>query len=113
MSDIKTIVINQGKKGQDGNTILNGSGVPSSGLGKNGDFYINTATFEIYGPKAAGSWGSPSQLTGSTLGDFLSAVDNIQIGETFTVPERKQMVVYDGIEVNGDLVVNGTLILED
>jgi hypothetical protein len=34
------------------------SGVPSSGLGLNGDYYINSATGDLYGPKTAGAWGS-------------------------------------------------------
>src|ERR1039458_8929487 len=37
---------------------LTGSGVPSSGLGNNSDMYLNTATGDVYGPKAAGAWGS-------------------------------------------------------
>lgn len=35
-----------------------GSGVPASGLGSNGDMYLNDATGDVYGPKASGSWGS-------------------------------------------------------
>lgn len=50
--------------GVDGSTVLNGSGTPSSGLGNNGDFYIDTTAFEIYGPKAAGAWGSGTSLIG-------------------------------------------------
>lgn len=45
-------------------TILNGSGAPSSGIGGNGDFYIDTANSNIYGPKTAGAWGSPTSLIG-------------------------------------------------
>ncbi len=53
-----------GANGLDGKTVLSGSGAPSAGLGTNGDFYINTAAFTIYGPKAAGAWGSPTNLIG-------------------------------------------------
>lgn len=35
-----------------------GSGVPSSGLGANGDMYLNTSSGDVYGPKTAGAWGS-------------------------------------------------------
>ncbi len=45
-----------GVQGPRGNTILNGTTVPSSGTGINGDFYINTATWMIYGPKENGGW---------------------------------------------------------
>ena len=48
------------------NTVLNGKGAPSNTLGINGDFYIDTATSNIYGPKTAGAWGSPVSLVGAT-----------------------------------------------
>lgn len=48
------------------NTIRSGAGVPSNGLGANGDFYINTTANTIYGPKAGGVWGSPTSLNGPT-----------------------------------------------
>ena len=44
-----------------------GSGAPSSGLGSNGDMYIDTATENVYGPKAGGSWGSAvTNIKGAT-----------------------------------------------
>lgn len=54
----------QGNPGLDGKTVLSGSGAPSAGTGVNGDFYINTTANTIYGPKTAGSWGSPTSLVG-------------------------------------------------
>ena len=53
-----------GNAGSDGKTVLNGSGVPSSGLGADGDFYIDTANNNLYGPKASGAWGSATSLVG-------------------------------------------------
>lgn len=53
-----------GAAGADGKTVRNGSGDPSSGLGVDGDFYIDTTATEIYGPKAAGAWGSGTSLIG-------------------------------------------------
>ncbi len=47
------------------NTLLNGSGAPSAGLGADGDFYIDTSANAIYGPKTAGSWGSGTALGAS------------------------------------------------
>lgn len=54
----------QGIPGIDGKTILNGSGAPASGLGVDGDFYIDTAGDLIYGPKTGGSWGSGTSIVG-------------------------------------------------
>ena len=55
-----------GTNGTNGNTVLNGTVAPAAGTGSNGDFYINTATSEIYGPKTAGAWGSGTSLKGAT-----------------------------------------------
>jgi integrin beta 8 len=53
-----------GTPGTDGKSVLNGAGAPSNGLGVDGDFYIDTVAENIYGPKAAGVWGSPTSLIG-------------------------------------------------
>ena len=46
------------------NTILNGKGIPITSLGINGDFYIDTRSLLIYGPKAKGKWPLPQNLQG-------------------------------------------------
>jgi len=48
------------------NTILHGKGVPKSSLGINGDFYIDTRSLLIYGPKAKGKWPTPQNIQGPT-----------------------------------------------
>jgi len=45
-----------GADGADGNTILSGAGTPGAGVGVNGDFYLDTAAWVLYGPKASGTW---------------------------------------------------------
>ena len=57
-----------GLNGEDGNTWYSGSGVPSDGLGVNGDFYLNTATYDVY-VKAGGTWGSPALNIKGAKGD--------------------------------------------
>ena len=54
-----------GAAGIAGKTVLNGSGVPSSALGTDGDFYIDTTATAIYGPRASGVWGSATSLIGT------------------------------------------------
>ncbi|RYY37090.1 MAG: hypothetical protein EOP46_04085 [Sphingobacteriaceae bacterium] len=79
--------IDSGPMGPPGNSVLNGTSDPVNGNGANGDFYLNTNTLKIFGPKAMGTWptgvsikgtdankllnglGSPSNSTG-TNGDF-------------------------------------------
>jgi len=53
----------QGPAGTNGSTVLNGTGAPGSGIGHNGDFYLDTAANVLYGPKAAGTWST----TGTSL----------------------------------------------
>ena len=46
------------------NTILNGKGAPLSKVGIDGDFYIDTRSLLIYGPKKNGKWPLPQNLQG-------------------------------------------------
>jgi hypothetical protein len=55
----------QGVAGPDGSTILNGTVVPANSLGENGDFYINTVTSILYGPKTAAGWGTGKSIVGA------------------------------------------------
>jgi hypothetical protein len=45
-------------------TILTGSGAPTATLGAGGDLYLDTAAYQIYGPKTSSGWGSPTSLQG-------------------------------------------------
>lgn len=47
-----------GPEGADGNTVLNGVGVPPNTVGVSGDFYIDTNAENIYGPKTT-TWPTP------------------------------------------------------
>ena len=53
-----------GTNGTDGKTILSGSSDPTSGTGNNGDFYINTSSNTLFGPKASGAWPGGTSLVG-------------------------------------------------
>jgi hypothetical protein len=46
------------------NTVLSGAGVPAKTLGIDGDFYIDTKTMNMYGPKKNNSWPLPVSLRG-------------------------------------------------
>jgi hypothetical protein len=66
-----------GTNGADGSTVLSGGAPPDDQLdGVDGDFYIDTSTNQIYGPKTAGAWGAPTDLQGSpwTAGGTLPSV---------------------------------------
>lgn len=58
-----------GPTGPQGDNVewLAGSGAPGGGLGQDGDFYLDTSTGDVYGPKTGGAWGSPIlNITGPT-----------------------------------------------
>lgn len=55
-----------GPAGASGNSVLNGTTDPSSGDGNDGDFWINTTSDSIFGPKTGGAWGSGTSLIGAT-----------------------------------------------
>ncbi len=58
-----------GPSGTDGRTVLSGQTDPASGTGVDGDFYINTDTSKIFGPKASGAWPTGVTLIGPAGND--------------------------------------------
>lgn len=71
-----------GPAGLDGKTVLNGTGSPSDASGVDGDFYIDSNTYTIYGPKASGTWGAGTSLKGpkGDPGDGTGGAGTFQIG---------------------------------
>lgn len=53
-----------GAAGTNGATWLSGSGVPASATGANGDFYLNTATSDVY-KKTSGAWAIVVNIKGN------------------------------------------------
>lgn len=71
-------ITHPGTQGPRGNSVLNGHGAPASSLGVDGDWYVDNTTptsLVIYGPKAAGAWGSGVPFGGS--GGALLAANNL------------------------------------
>src|SRR5699024_5234243 len=57
-----------GKNGADGSQIHSGTGAPAASLGSNGDYYLDKASFDLYGPKnlkKKNNWGTPINLKGT------------------------------------------------
>ena len=92
-----------GADGADGSTILSGSGAPSSDTGANGDFYLDTDTTMLYGPKTAGAWGSGVSLIGADAefpdgaanGDVPVWVDGTWATPSAGTPADKDMLRWD------------------
>jgi hypothetical protein len=53
----------KGDVGEDGNTVLNGTSDPIN-QGNEGDFYVNTVTKTLFGPKLVAGWGIGVSLKG-------------------------------------------------
>ena len=91
--------------GRDGLSFIQGSGVPSSGTGNNGDSYLDIDTYDIY-EKSAGSW----SVTGNIKGDdgFTLLVNDLsttattgtttEVLKTYTAPANT-------FSANGDMLV--------
>jgi hypothetical protein len=62
---IMVLMGQDGQDGEDGSQIHAGSGAPSSSLGQIGDFYLDQANYDMYGPKTDQGWGSPINLKGA------------------------------------------------
>lgn len=57
----------QGEQGPRGTSVLNGTSNPTSSDGVDGDFYINTTSNAIFGPRASGAWGSGTAMGGNSV----------------------------------------------
>jgi len=91
--------------GRDGLSFIQGSGVPSSGTGNNGDSYLDIATYDIY-EKSAGSW----SVTGNIKGDdgFTLLVNDLSTTAT-TGTTTETLKTYTApantFSTNGDMLV--------
>jgi len=65
---------------------LNGSGVPSAGVGRSGDYYLDTTGGVLYGPKASGSWGAGLQLQTGQAGPTGAVGSTGAAGQSITGP---------------------------
>jgi hypothetical protein len=54
-----------GPAGPRGYSILHGDGPPAASLGEDNDFYIDTSSTQLYGPREGDVWGSPVSLNGT------------------------------------------------
>ena len=62
-----------GTNGTDGKTIISGSGDPTT-EGVDGDFYINTTSWQIFGPKAT-TWPAGVDIVGADGADGVDGTD--------------------------------------
>ena len=96
-----------GAAGANGKTVINGSTDPAAGTGQDGDFYINTATNTLFGPKVSGAWPSGISLVGPQGATGSAGAQGIQgpTGATGPAPAGTGIVTVN----NGSLQTPGAL----
>jgi hypothetical protein len=96
-----------GPPGPAGNTILYGPGNPLSGVGVNGDWYINTTTHFIFGPKASGAWPAGTSLVGPAGATGATGPQ----GPTGSTGAAGNTVLYGVGDPTGAIGVNGNFYI--
>ena len=87
----------QGVQGPSGASTLFGSGSPASGLGSNGDSYIDTVAFDLY-TKSGGAWTNQGTLKGANGSDGIGNAIFTGPGAPGTIPTS----------IAGDIYINTT-----
>ena len=85
-----------GQSGADGRTILSGIGSPDRALGREGDWYVDTAAVALSGPKADGAWPAAIPLVGA-MGPRGADGTAVRSGHGAPMP---------GVGVDGDFYVD-------
>jgi hypothetical protein len=106
-----------GTNGIDGKTVLNGTVDPTT-EGVDGDFYLNTTSTALFGPKTAGAWGTGVSLVGPQGIQGEQGIQGIQGDQGIQGPDgingTNGKSVLDGVVdptnegVNGDFYINTT-----
>lgn len=65
-----------GPQGPRGNSMLSGTADPVNSIGLNGDFYFNTTTLTVFGPKSAGIWPAGVSIKGEGTNALLYGNSN-------------------------------------
>lgn len=107
-----------GSAGSNGNTILSGTIVPASTIGKNGDYYINTGNMFFYGPKTSTGWGTPVNLKGpkgdpgnANVSSKIISATNITWSPTTQFGTNYKTANLSIPEITADIVNNGAVIV--
>lgn len=85
-----------GQDGEDGSQIYAGNGAPGVSIGAIGDYYLDKANYNLYGPKTADGWGTPLNLQANT--DVMySAWVNIEWGSDDSDTVKDMLFLEDRI----------------
>lgn len=96
----------QGQSGASGKTILNGTIDPTSQQGVDGDFYLNTKTSQMFGPKTGGVWGNGFSLKGSQGPAGPRSLIDLEYFSTNPSCAMGGVIVKSGVDVNYNNVLD-------
>lgn len=100
-----------GPPGVDGagatNNILYGTINPASDVGSNGNFYINSAAWTLFGPKAAGTWPAGVSMIGADGADGAAGAAGADGADGATIRSGSG-VPSNGLGNNGDVYLDLT-----
>ena len=99
-----------GPAGVNGKTILNGATNPGSNIGTDGDFYFNTTTNQIFGPRTSALWGTGINFAGAAGAAGLKSLidlENISISSTCPLGG---VIVKSGVDQNSNNILDATEI---
>lgn len=103
---ITTLVLGEtGPQGPRGTQLLNGLGEPTSSVGIDGDFYLDTVLTELYGPKTNGTWGTGISLRQAELGYVHTQT---VASATWTVNHNLEFVPNITVVDTGENVIEGS-----
>lgn len=86
-----------------------GTGAPSNALGSDGDYYLDDSNGDVYA-KSAGAWGIVTNIFGTSGG---AVPTYLALGDTYTVAANTQALFAEAMDVQGVLVLDGTLVQVD
>jgi hypothetical protein len=101
-----------------GGAILSGTGTPAANVGSAGDFFLDTSTGDLYGPKAQAGWPvDPTQLGATMYTDPAedpanTAVAISSLGDVITLEQTIDGTVYSvavDAPATGDITVYETI----
>ena len=104
-----TSVAAKGEDGEDGNTIISGTATtPNIVIGNNGDYYLDTNNYILFGPKTNGVWPEFGvNLRGGVEG--LTPTTTLTIGQLNSTTVDSDNIVADMITSANSIRSNGTL----
>jgi len=100
-----------GLPGTPGSQIYYGVTDPHSSLGRVGDYYINTSLSSLYAKIGSLTWQWILNLGNGSTESLSEAIGEscpfyIPVGQTYTVPENKQVLAHLPCKVDGYLILD-------